>query len=106
MEYKKIKKTSAGRGYSYQWQQARARYLKEHPLCVMCQKLGRVEAAHVVDHITPHRDDKKLFWDRSNWQALCDHCHSSHKQRLEKTGRQAGCDASGAPVDPLHPWNQ
>jgi 5-methylcytosine-specific restriction protein A len=26
----------------------------------------------VVDHIVPHRGDKKLFWDSSNWQALCD----------------------------------
>lgn len=34
-------------------------------------------AATVVDHIIPHRGDQKLFWDRSNWQALCKSCHDS-----------------------------
>ncbi|WP_396127368.1 HNH endonuclease [Edaphobacter acidisoli] len=34
-----------------------------------------VPAAH-TDHIIPHRGDKKLFWDRSNWQPLCATCHS------------------------------
>ncbi|MGR4929047.1 hypothetical protein ACIPUD_19960 [Bradyrhizobium sp. CAR08] len=27
----------------------------------------------------------KLFWDRSNWQALCaSPCHNRHKQRDEQ----------------------
>ncbi len=30
----------------------------------------------VVDHIKPHRGDKKLFWDRGNWQPLCEHHHN------------------------------
>lgn len=30
----------------------------------------------VVDHIVPHRGDQKLFWDRSNWQPLCEHHHN------------------------------
>jgi 5-methylcytosine-specific restriction endonuclease McrA len=37
-----------------------------------------------VDHITPHRGDLKLFWQRSNWQALCTPCHSGRKQSQEK----------------------
>ncbi|WP_189426952.1 HNH endonuclease [Devosia pacifica] len=37
------------------------------------------------DHITPHRGDDQLFWDRTNWQALCAHCHNSTKQRQERT---------------------
>lgn len=75
--------TSAQRGYGYKWQQARAQFLREHPLCVMCQAVGRVEAATVVDHITPHRGDRSLFWRRSNWAPLCAHHHSSEKQREE-----------------------
>ncbi|WP_328595995.1 HNH endonuclease signature motif containing protein [Aureimonas psammosilenae] len=39
----------------------------------------------VVDHIIPHRMDLKLFWRRSNWQPLCQPCHSSQKQAEEKT---------------------
>ena len=29
-----------------------------------------------LDHIIPHRGDRKLFWDRDNWQALCKSCHA------------------------------
>lgn len=32
-------------------------------------------AATVVDHITPHKGDKALFWQRANWQPLCKRCH-------------------------------
>lgn len=67
------------RGYDSKWDQARAEYLKAHPRCVMCGAPSRV-----VDHKTPHRGDKRLFWSRSNWQALCTPCHSSRKQREER----------------------
>lgn len=80
------KKTAAQRGYDYRWQQARAAYLREHPLCCFCQRLGLVVAATVVDHVTPHEGDHSLFWNRSNWQALCASCHSGTKQRLEAAG--------------------
>ena len=43
---------------------------------------GRYVKATDVDHIVPHRGDKKLFWDESNWQALC-HRHHSIKTRNE-----------------------
>ena len=33
--------SSSKRGYNRQWQKARARYLKAHPLCVQCMKEGR-----------------------------------------------------------------
>lgn len=78
--------TSTQRGYGYKWQKARAQYLAEHPLCVMCKAQGRVGAANVVDHIEPHRGDQALFWRRSNWQALCSHHHNSAKQREEARG--------------------
>lgn len=32
--------------------------------------------ATVVDHAAPHRGDRALFWDTSNWQSLCAHCHN------------------------------
>lgn len=31
--------------------------------------------ATVVDHKRPHRGDLQLFWDRNNWQGLCEDCH-------------------------------
>jgi 5-methylcytosine-specific restriction enzyme A len=77
------KQSSTQRGYGYRWQQARLGYLQAHPLCVMCQAEGRVEAATVVDHKVPHRGDMASFWDRDNWQSLCSTHHSADKQRQE-----------------------
>ncbi|MFK3973764.1 HNH endonuclease [Pseudomonas sp. NPDC087358] len=71
-----LRGTSSERGYGYRWQKAREGFLRKHPLCVHCEQRGRVTAATDVDHITPHRGDKDLFWDRQNWQGLCHPCHS------------------------------
>ena len=71
------------RGYNYRWQRARAGYLRKHPLCVECLEIGRVNVATVVDHIIPHRGDKRLFWDKDNWQPLCKH----HHDRKTASGR-------------------
>ncbi|MFT4171769.1 MAG: HNH endonuclease signature motif containing protein [Rhodocyclaceae bacterium] len=100
------RKSSAQRGYGGKWQRARELWLQQHPLCAECARLGQVTEATVVDHVTPHRGDAKLFWDRKNWQSLCKRCHDSHKQRLEKSGRVVGCGLDGLPVDPFHPWNE
>jgi len=54
-----------------------------HPLCVYCEREGRVSAGCIVDHIIPHRGDMVLFWDRSNWQSLCKPCHDIVKKREE-----------------------
>lgn len=67
--------SAASRGYDSRWQRARVHYLRVHPLCVRCQDAGKVTAASVVDHIIPHKGDKQLFWDISNWQSLCKQCH-------------------------------
>jgi 5-methylcytosine-specific restriction endonuclease McrA len=74
---------TAQRGYGSAWQRARLHFLREHPLCVMCERDGRVKAANVVDHIIPHRGDQRLFWDAANWQPLCKPHHASEKQRQE-----------------------
>lgn len=98
-------KSSTSRGYDSKWQRARAAYLKHHPLCVEHEKRGELVKANVVDHIVPHKGDMKLFWDSGNWQALCERCHNSYKQRLEKSGTVAGCDINGIPLDGNHYWN-
>lgn len=79
-----VTRSASGRGYGSRWQRESKRYLESHPLCVQCMKETppRYTKATVVDHIIPHRGDKTLFWDRSNWQALCKRCHDS------KTGRE------------------
>ena len=70
-----VTRPASKRGYGSRWQKASKAYLQSHPLCVACVKMGRYTKATVVDHIVPHRGDQKLFWDQSNWQALCKKCH-------------------------------
>jgi len=91
--------------HSPRMRKARLVFLAANPLCVFCARVGRVEAATVVDHKIPHKGDYKLFWDRDNWQGLCKQCHDRHKQALEKSGRYSGCDLDGNPVDENHLWN-
>lgn len=44
-----------------------------------------------ADHITPHRGDPVLFWDRKNLQTLrISPCHNQAKQRAERAARTQG----------------
>ena len=70
------------RGYNAEWRRARKAFLQKHPLCAECGKAGKLTPATVVDHIIPHRGDKRLFWDEKNWQPLCKSCHD------QKTGHE------------------
>jgi 5-methylcytosine-specific restriction endonuclease McrA len=72
------------RGYDGEWRKARAEYLTMHPHCRECATHGVIRPATLVDHIKPHRGDKRLFWSRTNWQPLCTPCHSREKQRQER----------------------
>lgn len=75
---------STQRGYDSKWRTYREHYLRAHPLCAECDRQGRTTSATVVDHIVPHKGDKKRFWERSNHQALCPPCHRV------KTAREDG----------------
>lgn len=67
---------ASARGYDGAWRTAREQYLRKNPLCVECLREGKLTPATVVDHVVPHRGDPKLFWDKTNWQALCSGCHN------------------------------
>lgn len=75
-------RSAAKRGYNNKWQAKRKRFLIQHPLCEDCKRKGKITKATVVDHIIPHRGDKKLMWDENNWQSLCKPCHD------KKTGSE------------------
>ena len=55
---------------SRRWRKARLSFLKYNPTCTVCDKL-----ATVVDHIKPVRLGGE-FWDRDNWQSMCEVCHN------------------------------
>lgn len=82
-EAKPKRLSATARGYNYRWQKASKQYLNSNPLCVECDKTGRTQAATCVDHIKPHKGDTELFWNESNWQSLCDSCHSRKTRRGE-----------------------
>ena len=102
-------------GLDGRWRRARSEYLAEHPWCVRCLIKGRRTPATVVDHVEPHRDDERLFWDRDQWQVLCKPHHDAKTVRDGRWGQRhlsngaarsiPGCDVHGMPLDPDHPWD-
>lgn len=89
------RESAHARGYTAAWRKAREAYLSAHPWCAVCLAKGRREPASEVDHIRPHKGDKRLFWDKANWQPLCKPCHSA------KTATEDG--AFGNPKKPPPP---
>jgi 5-methylcytosine-specific restriction protein A len=67
--------TAAQRGYDYQWQKFRERYLAEHPLCMDCNAEGMTTAATDVHHKQKLRDRPDLKYEYDNLLALCSACH-------------------------------
>jgi 5-methylcytosine-specific restriction protein A len=90
--------SARARGYNHRWDKARITFLRRRPLCVMCEKQGRVTAAQVVDHIIPHKGDQALFWDTANWQPLCTPHHNRDKQSMERGGEVVTIGVDGWPT--------
>lgn len=76
--------SSTKQGYGSPWRKAVAAYLAKHKWCVYCAKQGKETRSTCVDHIIPHKGDKKLFWDvAGNWAASCKACNSAKCAREE-----------------------
>jgi len=91
---------------SIRWKVLRREQLASNPLCAFCQAQGLITAASVADHVIPHRNNLELFFSPGNLQSLCKHCHDSHKQRLEKSGRVIGAAINGDPINPHSRWHE
>ena len=90
------------------WRRSRADFLGLHPHCEVC---GRPSS--VVDHIEPHRGNRRLFWLESNWRALCKSCHDSKTAKSDggfgnrsTEAPLSACGEDGLPSDPNHPWRR
>jgi 5-methylcytosine-specific restriction protein A len=89
--------TSAQRGYGYRWRKFRDAWIAAHPLCgdrlngpspehSVCVREGRTTAAQDVDHVARMTGpDDPRFFDETNVQSLCVHCH-----RLKDAGHRPG----------------
>ena len=62
------------------WRKESRVFLDEHRTCADCGAPSRV-----VDHTRPHKGDRRLFWAKENWAALCKSCHDK-KTRTERGG--------------------
>jgi len=85
--------------YNYKWRKYRLQFLKEHPLCVMCEQQSLTEPATVVHHKQPHRGNVEIFWRRSNHEGLCKLHHDSTEQAAEKGSPRPLIGLDGWPVD-------
>lgn len=87
-------------------QKQRLRRLKRtNGLCEMCLAEGRITEATIVDHTVPLAMGGSD--DDENTRNLCE--EHNRVVTAEQFGHQqgpGGCDASGMPLDPRHPWHQ
>ena len=88
------------------WLRLRARFIKQHPLCRMCEQSRLLTPDTVVDHIVPHKGNVQLFWDVKNMQPLCKPCHDSVKQSIDRIGIDHQIGEDGWPTHPRHFANQ
>lgn len=74
------------------WFKLRSHHIKENPYCVMCDTMGFVVPAVMVDHIIPITEEnwKELFLDPKNLQSLCEPCHQ-FKTNRDKIVRHGNC---------------
>lgn len=95
---------------SMQWRHIRLAVLdRDEFLCQQCLRMGRetlLSISSPVHHKTPHKGDRKLFFDMENLESVCKCCHDTIMQMAEKHGYSQACDVNGHPTDPNHPWNR
>ena len=81
----RVRGTATERGYDHRWAKYSRWYRSQHPLCVECERQGRVKPSEHVDHVQAVTGpDDPLFWAESNHEALCRPCHS------RKTAKEDG----------------
>jgi 5-methylcytosine-specific restriction enzyme A len=82
------------------WQHERRAFLRLHPLCQHCSTSERPVPALEVDHIKAHKGSSTLFWNWTNWQALCTSCHSRKTNRDLRLEREEALFGGSEPSAP------
>jgi 5-methylcytosine-specific restriction protein A len=87
-------------------QHYRARWFSAHPLCVECERNGKVRLATQLDHIVALTNGGTDFDQPGNRQGLCDDCHEvkSARDKGQRSARAIGLDGFPIerPADALH----
>jgi 5-methylcytosine-specific restriction protein A len=104
----------SGGGWPYNtrhWKRLRSAHLAFFPLCEGCEREGRLTSANTVDHRVPISAGGPALPDHAGLASYCASCHSAKTARgveagaVHSTKPRKGCDVSGRPTDPRHPWN-
>lgn len=104
---------------SREWKAARWEALQRDDYrCVVCGADVSGSRQARVDHIVSIKDDPTRALDLSNLRTLCpEHDAQAHREKGRASHWQRapgervasftirGCDATGRPLDPNHPWN-
>lgn len=89
-----------------EWKRLRRAQLEKQPFCRRPCHGASLVVATVVNHRTPHKGDRTLFFDPDNLESVCSPCHDGPIQREERAGFSPAVDAGGWPTDPKHPANR
>lgn len=75
-------------------------HLEKNPLCELHKNMQppAFVAAEVVDHIEEHKGNERKFFDKTNLQSLCAHCHNRIKQAQERGAVRQQIGVDGWPV--------
>lgn len=69
---------------TYRWKMFSKNYKRLNPLCLQCERDGRLSLAKVTDHIIPMKTGGAV-WDERNIQGLCKKC-DNRKRAFERIG--------------------
>lgn len=96
------------------WKRLRTLKLHSTPTCEPCKAAGQLIIANTVDHIVAISAGGPAFPPLDQLTSCCTSCHSIKTARGPEAGAvrstrkvqpRKGCDASGNPTDPAHPWH-
>ena len=84
------------------WRKLRNQALRrDRARCIQCGSRERL----TVNHIEPVQAHPERAWQLANLETLCAACDNAHHREKGHGGQPFGCDETGRPLDPAHPWN-
>ena len=85
-----------------------ARQLAKRTADYRCQRCGEFlpgKGKLHVHHKMPVTNHPAVVLEPLNFMVLCPACHNIEEPRTGTPHPMPGCDVTGQPTDPNHPWN-
>ena len=93
---------------SKEWQDCRASYIQEHPLCEICLEKGIINPAVIVHHkIHLNEDnyqDTTISLNHDNLQSVCQACHNEIHFKKTRTSRWSFDENNELQIDRQAPY--